>query len=179
MADKFPMISGVHFEQKPERLKIVLPLKRNWPFLIVYTILVITWLVMMVWGLIFIVQVALSRERYGFVFILMLLIGLLIMWRFGRFLWRQWSSYASDREILFINPEVLIVRRPVSIWGNTDAYDMKHVRPFYESAKPPALAFDYGSHHIYTGEALTAEARESLRRFLNAQYFPGRDEDDE
>jgi hypothetical protein len=173
------MISGVHFEQKPERLKIVLPVKRNWPFLIIYTILMLTWLVMMIWGLIFIVQVALSRERYGFVFIIMLLIGLLIMWRFGRFLWRQWANYMSDREILFINPEVLIVRRPVSIWGNTDAYDMKHVRPFYESANPPALAFDYGSHHVYTGEALTAEAREALRQFLNVQYFPDHDEDEE
>ncbi len=173
------MISGVHFEQKPERLKITLPVKRHWPLLIVYTILALTWLAMTIGGLIFTVQVMLSGERYRFVFAVMLLIGLLIMLRFGRFLSRQWAYYLSNREILFINPQVLIVRRPVSIWGNTDAYDMKHVKPFYESVRPPALAFDYGSHHVYTGEALTPEARASLRQFLNAQYFPGQDDEDD
>lgn len=176
LADKVPLISGVHFEQSPERLKVVLPLKRNWPFLAIYTLMVVVWLIMLVWGVIFILRIAFSGERYALVFSLILFVFLVILFRFGKFLFRQWATYLSNREILFINREELIVRRPVSIWGNTDAYDMQHVTPFYLSEKPAALAFDYGYRHIYIGEALSAEARESLRHYLNTAYFPNHDE---
>lgn len=170
------MISGVHFEQTPERLKIVLPSKRRWQYLILYTILVLAWCVMMVWGVVFFIQIILSGESYRFVFGAMILILLFILFRFGRFLFRQWAQQLSNREVVFINLEELIFRRPVSIWGNTDVYDMKHVTPFYESGNPRALAFDYGYRHIYMGEALTPDARQSLRQFLNQTYFPGREE---
>jgi MFS family permease len=174
MADKLPMISGVHFEQMPERLKIVLPAARKWGYLAVYSLLVVAWLVMMLGGLIFIVRILASGAGYRWVFTIMILILLAILFRFGRFLWRQWAAFASNREVLLVNPEELIVRRPVSIWGNTDAYDMAHVSPFYESANPQALAFDYGYRHVYVGEALTSEARQALAQFLNQQYLPGR-----
>lgn len=179
MIDKLPMISDVRFEQSPERLKIVLPIRRHWPFLIIYTILVVLWLVMLVGGLIFMVRVAFSGERYAFVFALMLIIGLLILFRFGRFLFRQWYTYFSNRELLFINKEELIVRRPVSIWGITDVYDMKYVTPFFLSEKPRAVAFDYGYRHIFVGEALTPAAQASLRDFVNATYFPDHGEEEE
>ena len=175
------MIRAVRFEQSPERLKIVLPIKRNWPLLIIYTILACAWFVMMIGGLAFVVSIAFSGESYAFVFVVMLLIGLFILFRFGRFLFRQWATYLSNREILFVNREELIVRRPVSIWGNTDVYDMQYVTPFYLSEKPAALAFDYGYRHVYVGEALQPEARKSLRQFLNATYFPNSagDEDED
>ena len=70
------------------------------------------------------------------------------------------------------------MRRPISIWGNTDVYGMEHVTPFYLSDKPRALAFDYGYRHVYVGEALSPEARAGLRQFLNSTYFPGQDEDE-
>lgn len=178
MVENLPLISDVRFEQSPQRLKIVLPVRRNWPLLAIYTILEVTWLVMLVGGLVFLAQVAFSGERYAFVFAVMLLVLLLILFRFGRFLSRQWANYATNREILFINREVLIVRRPISIWGNTDAYDMQHVSPFYLSDKPRALAFDYGHRHVYVGESLRPEAQAGLRQFLNATYFPGHDEDE-
>ena len=181
MVENLPMISDVRFEQTPQRLKIVLPTKRNWPLLAIYSILEITWVIMLIGGLVFLIRVAFSGERYAFVFALMLLVLLLILFRFGRFLSRQWANYAANREILFINREELIHRRPISIWGNTDTYDMQHVTPFYLSDKPPALAFDYGYRHVFVGEALRPEARAGLRQFLNSAYFPahGADEEDE
>lgn len=173
MAEKPPMISGVHFEQTPERLKIVLAARRKWPLLILYTALVLVWLVMMVWGLIYIVQIIRSGASYRFVFTVMILLLLVVLYRFGRYLLRQWANYFSNREVLFLNAEELIVRRPVSIWGNTDVYGLEHASPFYQSGAPPALAFDYGYRHVYFGEALSADARESLKQYLNQNYFPG------
>ncbi len=173
------MISDVHFEQTPERLKIVLPVRRQWPFLILYSILAVSWMVMMVWGVVFLVQILFSGQSYRFLFALMIVIMLLILFRFGRFLMRQWAQFFSNREILFINREELIVRRPVSIWGNTDVYDMAHVAHFYQADHPKALAFDYGYRHIYVGEALTADARQALLRHLNQTYFPNYDQDEE
>lgn len=174
MVDKLPMISDVHFEQTPERLKIVLPIRRKWPYLVLYSTLMVVWVGMLVWGLIFLVQVLRSGESYRFVFAVMILILMLIFYRFGRFLRRQWAHFFSGREVIFINVEELIVRRPVSIWGNTDVYDMQYVTPFYESDVPPALVFDYGNRHIHIGEALTPEARAALGQFLNQIYFPGK-----
>lgn len=174
MADKLPMISSVHFEQTPERLKIVLPVRRKWPYLLLYSALMVTWAGMLVWGVIFLVQILRSGESYRFVFAAMILILMFILYRFGRLLRRQWAQFFSGREVIFINLEELIVRRPISIWGNTDVYDMQHVTPFYESEAPPALAFDYGYRHVYIGEALTTEARTALRQFLNQAYFPGK-----
>jgi hypothetical protein len=134
----------------------------------------VIWVGMLVWGVIFLVQILRSGESYRFVFAAMILILMFVLYRFGRFLRRQWAQFFSGREVIFINLEELIVRRPISIWGNTDVYDMQHVTPFYESQSPPALAFDYGYRHIYFGEALVAEARSTLRQFLNQVYFPGK-----
>lgn len=173
MVDKLPIISDVHFEQSPSRLKIVLPAKRNWPYLILYSVLAFLWLVMIIWGVVFIAQIVKSAANYRFVFAIMILILMFILFRFGRFLFRQWAQYLSNREVLFIDSEELIVRRPISIWGNTDVYDMNHVSPFYESTTPQALAFDYGYHHVYVGEGISTDARQSLRTYLNKVYFPG------
>src|SRR5690606_18788715 len=119
-----PMISDVHFEQTAERLKIILPVRRKWPFLILYSILALAWVVMLIWGVVYLIQLLFSGQSYRFLFALMIVIFLLILFRFGKFLMRQWAQFLSNREIIFINREELIVRRPVSIWGNTDVYDM-------------------------------------------------------
>jgi len=172
------MISDVRFEQSPQRLKIVLPVRRNWALFAIYTILEVTWFIMLIGGLVFLARVAFSGERWAIVFAIMLLVLLLILFRFGRFLSRQWANYAANREILFINREELILRRPISIWGNTDTYGMEHVAGFYLSQKPRAVAFDYGYRHVTFGEGLRPEAQAGLRQFLNSTYFPGHDEDE-
>ncbi|MEZ4516331.1 MAG: hypothetical protein R3C44_05650 [Chloroflexota bacterium] len=182
MSDKPPLLTDVHFEQTPERLKVVLPVKRNIPLLILYTVLVLIWLAMMVGGIIYTIRIAFSGQPYAFVFTVMLLVLLSILYRFGRYLLRQWANLATNREILFINKDVLIVRRPISIFGNTDAYDMQHVTPFYISEKPAGPAFDYGYRHYYFGEALSPQTADELIRFLNETYFPNAmdyDEDDD
>lgn len=170
------MISGVHFEQTPDRLKIVLAARRKWPFLILYSVLVLMWLVMLVWGVVYLVQILRSGAAYRFVFGIMIVVLLVVLYRFGRFLLRQWATYLSNREVIFLNSEEVIVRRPVSIWGNTDVYGLEHASPFYESRSPAALAFDYGYRHVYFGEALAADARAALKQYLNQQYFPGQAE---
>lgn len=172
MGDKLPMISSVHFEQTPERLKIVIPVDRNWPYLILYAVLAFLWVGMMIGGIVYLIQILFSGQGYRFLFALMIFILLLIWFRFGRFLGRQLAQYLSNREVLFINQEELIVRRPVSIWGNTDVYGMEHVTSIYSDDSIGALGFDYGYHHIYFGESLTPEARQTLRQFLNDTYFP-------
>lgn len=168
------MISSVHFEQMPEWLKIVIPVKRNWPYLILYTTLAVLWLGMMIGGTIYLVQILFSGQSYRFVFSLMIAILLLVLFRFGRFLGRQWAQYLSNREVLFINQEEFIVRRPVSIWGNTDVYDMEHVTPIYSNDANQSLAFDYGYRHVYFGGSLTPESQRTLRQFLNDIYFKGK-----
>jgi len=150
MVENLPMISQVHFEQTAERLKIVIPVRRNWPYLLVYSVLVFLWLGMVVWGSIFLGQILFSGQSYRFLFAAMIVIMLLVLFRFGRFLGRQWATYLTDREVIFVNQEELIVRRPVSIWGNTDVYDMQHVT---------------------FGSGLTTEARQALLQFLNRTYF--------
>lgn len=165
------MISDVHFEQTPEWLKVVVPVKRSWPYLVTYTILMVVWLVMLVWGGVYAIQILLSGAHYRFVFVIMLVIMLFVLLRFGRFLRRQWATYFSNREVLLVNNEEFIVRRPISIWGNTDVYDMEHVTPIYEHDEQQALAFNYGSRRIFFGEGLKIEARRALAAALNERYF--------
>ena len=47
----YPDIAGVTFEETPERLKVVLPVRRQWPYLLVYSVLMLTWLGATVWML--------------------------------------------------------------------------------------------------------------------------------
>lgn len=168
------MIRDVHFEQQPDKLKIILPIKRNWPFLIIYAVLSIMWVGMMVYGVVFLVRIIMAGASYRFVFAVIIIILLLVLFRFGRFLLSQLAEYLSNREVLFINPEELIVRKPVSIWGNTRVYDMAFMAPFFRSAREEALAFNYGSHSVFIGRGLTPEAQETLSTFLNQIYFPDR-----
>lgn len=165
------MLNSVHFEQTPERLKIVIPVKRDWPYLVTYTILVLLWLGMLVGGIVYLIRILYSGQSYRFLFALIILVLLLILFRFGRFLWRQWAQFSSNREVLLINQEEFIVRRPVSIWGNTDVYDMEHVTSIYSDDTLGALGFDYGYHHVYFGKSLASESRQTLGRFLNETYF--------
>lgn len=179
MSDNPPILTDVHFEQTPERLKIVLPVKHNIPLAILYTVLVVIWLAMMIAGVIYTIQIAFSGERYAFVFTVMLVVLLLVFYRFGRYLLRQWAHLVAPREILFINKETLILRRPISIFGNTDAYAMNHVTPFYMSEKPAGPAFDYGYRHCYFGEGLAPQTAAELIGYLNRRFFPNYDADDD
>jgi hypothetical protein len=113
----------------------------------------------------------------GFVLTVLLLIWMGIWFWFGRFLWSRWQYHAANREILFIDEEQVIIRRPVSILGITTSYDLRHVSPFYYSERHNCPAFDYAYYHVYFAHGLPAEAAHELIAQLNGRYFPDEDED--
>jgi hypothetical protein len=174
-----PIIRDVHFEQTPERIKIVLPAQRQPLWLVVYTILLVIWLGGSIWGIVFTIRdVALSGERYAIVFTIMLLIWLYIWYRLGRLLWQQWQTFAARREILFIEADRFIIRRPVSVLGITDAFDMDHVSRFYYSEEESCPGFDYGSSRIYFGRGLEEPSARLLIKTLNEIGFDDTEDDE-
>ncbi len=167
-----PQIGAVTFEEKPEWLKVVLPVRRKSLLFALLSLLMMFWLAALVAMIL-----VMFRERFDFLLNLMLVIWLFFWYLLGRTLWRYWQFYAANREILFINPEQLIVRRPVSILGITDSYDMSHVSPFYLSDKHDCPAFDYAFQHVYFGQGLVEEEMRQLISALNSRYFPDVDND--
>ena len=174
-----PSIENIQFEENNERLKIVMPIKKRWVYFGLYSLMLLLWVAMLVYGIIFTVQMAISGERFAFAFTVMLILLLLLLYRLGKMVWEQWQYYAANREILFIHKEMLILRRPVSIFGITTAYDRAHVTPYYYSDKHQCLAFDYGHQHSYFGHDVPTEPAARLLGYLNARYHPNYDEDDE
>jgi len=161
-------MSRIVIEEKPEWLKVTLPERRNWLLLSLFSITLLAWLGMLGW----IVYFLISERGLGGVLIALLLLWLAVWLWFGRFLWTRWQYYAADRELLFINPDQLIVRRPVSILGITDNYDLRYVSAFYYSDKHGCPAFDYAFQHVYFGQHLTVAEAEELIAELNRRYFP-------
>lgn len=173
-----PSIDNIQFEENNERLKVILPVKNQWVYLVLYSVMLLAWLGMFIFGLVFTWQTAFSGARFAFVFTVMLLVLLYLLFVLGRIVWGQWQYYAANREILFVHKEMLIVRRPVSIFGITTAYDRSHVTPFYYSEKHNSLAFDYGHQHVYFGQDLPPDPAGRLIGYLNARYYPHHDEDE-
>jgi hypothetical protein len=173
-----PDIPDVQFAETADRLKVTLPVRRRWLPFILFTVLLIIWLVGLTWGIIFTVRdIAFSGERYAFVFTIMLLVWLYLWYRLGKILWQQWQYYAASREILFIEKERLIIRRPVSILGITDAYDLNYMAPFFHSPKHECPGFNYGKQRVYFGQGLDKQASQQLVQSLNERYFSFADED--
>lgn len=175
----FPSIEGIEFEENDERLKIVLPVRRNWILFGIYSVVLLVCLALMVSGLAFTARMAFSGARFAIVFTIMLLLLLLILFYFMRFVWHQWQYYAAPREILFINKEMLIVRRPVSILGITDAYDMQYVQPFRYDPKYRGVSFHYGSQPRLFALGLAEAQVVEMVDFVNGRFFPAYDDDDD
>ncbi len=161
------------FEESPERLKVTIPVKVNWILFILHTFGLAVWLVM-IWLVLSYLFQGLSNS---FVLTVLILIWLAFWLWFGRFLFNRWQYYAANREILFIDEEQLIVRRPMSILGITNVYDINYVSPFYYSDKHNTAAFDYAYAHVYFGQSLDETAAKALIANLNERYFP--EEEDE
>ena len=175
-----PEINQVSFEETENRLKAILPVRRYWVWLLLFSLLLILWVVGLIWGIIFTIRdVAFSGERYAIVFTIMLLIWLYIWYRLGKVIWKQWQYYLATREILFIEKDRLIIRRPVSVLGITDAYDFDYVSPFFYSEEHHCPGFDYGKQRIYFGQGLEEEASQQLVEALNERYFDSFDDDDD
>lgn len=169
-----PPLKDVQYERTDQRLKVVMPAERNHIFFGLYTLLMLVWLGVTVWMLVLLFGTSLSGLSTTFlvVWLIIMLVWAYVWFRLGRSVWRWWQFYAATREILFIDEEILIIRRPLSILGVTDAYDMEHVSPFYYSEKNGALAFDYGSRGGLFGRGLERGDAEALLAALNRLYFP-------
>ncbi|PID84742.1 MAG: hypothetical protein CSA11_01155 [Chloroflexi bacterium] len=176
-------IGRVHLEEQPDGLKVVSPIKRYWFLFALYTGNIIVWVAGVIGMLFFLVyKVIMAGERYSFSFSIILVVWMIIWLGGGRHLWRNWQRFAATREILFINHERLIIHRPVSIWGLTEAFDMKYVRPFSVSEYHQCILFDYGSdgnYRIYFGLGLTEDEASGLVSILNSRYFRDYDPDDD
>jgi hypothetical protein len=161
--------ADIRFEQGTDRLKVVISLPSRAPLLLVYSAALIAWLVML-----FVVgRFLFSSFGQNAVLTVLLFIWTLAWLFFGRFLWRRWQHSAATREILFVDRESIVLRRPVSILGLTASYDRGHVGPFYYSDSQRCPAFDYAYSHVYFGQGLPESAGRRLVRDLNARLFPG------
>ncbi len=174
-----PAIDGITFDtSQPDRLKVILPVKRNWFLFLAYSLMLLASMVLFFGGIVYAVQIAFSGARYAFAFVFLIVLFLFAVYRLWKFVWRQWQFYVSNREILFIDAQMLIIRRPVSILGITDAYDWQHVRPFSYSKEYSTPMFEYGQRNIFFGQSLSREQADKLIWGLNDRYFPEYDDYD-
>ena len=155
-------------EEDDQRLKLILPSRVSWPAFALHTLALIVWMAMLVAVLVY-----LARGLSSTFVLTVILLGWILIWLwFGRFLWNRWQYHAANREILFINEDQLIIRRPVSILGLTWAYDMNHVSGLYFSEQHRCPAFDYAYLHVYFGRMLDEGQARFIVDELNRRYFP-------
>lgn len=169
------MIRNVEFEETAERLKVVMPLQRQWGFYITYSIILFVWVLVtgIMLGILLRTPLSGLSTLFVVVFIVIVLVWAYLWYRLGKSVWRWWQFYAATREVVFLDGHTLIVRRPLSLLGVTDAYDMRHVGPFYYQEKYGAIAFDYGSRGGLFGTGLARPEAEALIGVLNGRFFKG------
>lgn len=177
------MTHRIVFEENEERLKVVLPLQKEWGFWLIYTILLLVWLGLTAAALRQFLAIVWSGY-YGFqgwylfaYFVILLIIFAIWVWGGNRFIWRPWQYYTANREILFFYPDKLIVRRPLSLLGITEGYDWRYVSPFRFDPQENSLVFDYGTHRIPIGRTLPAGEAQALLHQLNQRFFPHHQEE--
>jgi hypothetical protein len=158
----------IEYDDALDRTKITIFFARKWGYLTLFSSVLIIWLAMLTGILAYLV----GGYSPSIVLTFFLLIWLAIWLVFGRFLWKRWQYSAAGREILFIDQEQLIIRRPVSILGITDAYDMAHISPFYYSDTHNCPAFDYAYLHVYFGHQLSHEDAMQIINEVNPRWFP-------
>ena len=172
MKDRDGMLSEnrlmIEYDDGLERSKAVITLRRRWGVLVLYSITLIVWIAMLALFLVYLI----GGYSSSIVLTILMLVWLVIWLGFGRFLWKRWQHQAAGREILFVDKEKLIVRRPISILGITTAYDMGHVSPLYFSDKHNCPAFDYAYLHVYFGQDLQSHDAEELIEAINNRWFP-------
>lgn len=175
----YPTIQNINFEENEERLKVTLPVSRNWVLLTIYSIILLIGIILFAGGIIFGIQIATSGERFSFVFTVMIVIFLALLYPLLKYIFQQWQYHVTNREILFINQEELIIRRPVSILGITKTYDRAYIKPISYSHKFKALLFYYGSQPVLFANGLPNEEVVPIAEYLNERYFPDIDDEDE
>ena len=173
---------NITIEEEEQWQKIVMPAEKNTGLFIFYTFCLVLWVVMMglmIYGLF--QPFPIERPFVSnLVFRLLLLAWMGVWYWFARrFLWGFWQYYAANREILFINKEEFIVRRPVSLLGVTNVYDMKHIEAVYFDDKQKNPTMQYGVQPVKFGQALSPKEGVELISMLMHRHFPHLEEDEE
>ena len=166
--------SAITFEETPGRLKIIIPDRIRWSLLIVYTLALATWVGM----IIIVISYLLRGQSTSLTLSALLLIWLVVWLLLGKFVWTRWQYQAANREVVFIDDEQIVIRRPVSILGITTAYDINYVSPFYYSDKHNCPAFDYAYMHVYFGRSISIQEAQQLIDQLNFRLFPELEDED-
>ncbi len=178
----------IQFEQqKDDRLKVEWPVKRNVAAIVIYTVLVAVWFGALVIFIYLLFNPPSPRgidalpTSISIVWFIGVLLWLYIWIRYiGRQVLRWWQFYLANRELLFIDPNTLVIRRPVSLLGLTDAYDRRYASHFSLNEQYEMIGFQYGNvRRVLFGQTLSLQSRESLVRFLNNRFFPHLDDDDD
>lgn len=167
-------IDGFVMEESETRLRVTIAFGLRRPAFILHSLALLVWLGMLAAVLVYLFR-GLSST---FVLTAILLLWLLIWLWFGRFLWSRWQYHAANRELLFIDSQQFIIRRPVSILGLTWVYDMEHVSRLYFSEQHHCPAFDYAYLHVYFGRSLSAAEAQALIDELNGRFFPEEPEEE-
>ena len=162
----------IEHDEDGNRTKITIHFGRKWGILSIYTLALAVWLTMLISIVVYLV----GAYSPSVVLTLLLLLWLAIWLLFGRFLWKRWQHAAASREIIFIDEEQIIYRRPVSILGHTAAYDKSHASAFYFSDVHACLAFDYAYQHVYFGHDLPHQSAAQIIERVNIRWFPDPDD---
>lgn len=171
------------FEENDERVKVIIPLARQPLYWGLYSSMLLIWVIGSIWGIATLISFfnngssGLSGVYLGaYIFIIVVIA---IFWFYlGKKVWTQWQYFSATREILFFYPERLIVRRPVSLLGVTDAYAREHVSRFSLDSKLNCPAFDYGNFRIPVGMTLPMEESNALISEINRRFYANIPEED-
>ncbi|MFK7805260.1 MAG: hypothetical protein AB8G95_26750 [Anaerolineae bacterium] len=178
------MTERIVFEENDERVKVIIPIERQPLYWGLYSSMLFVWVAGSIWGVVTILNFF-RQGNFGFsgvylVAYLFILFLVAIFWFYlGRKVWTQWQYFSATREILFFYPERLIVRRPVSLLGITDAYAREHVSRFSLDSKLNCPAFDYGNFRIPVGMTLPVDEGKALISEINSRFYANIPEDDE
>lgn len=161
------MTTNSKIEESEEKLKVTLPVERNAGIFALFSAALLVWI-----GMLIVVLTYLISGSSSSIVLTAILIAWVFVWLwFGRFLWNRWQYFAARREIIFVDSEQIIIRRPVSILGQTTSYDRQHVGEFYMSNRHSCPAFDYAYLHVYFGQSLGQKEAESLVAELNTRLY--------
>ena len=176
---RFPQIQNVIFEETAERLKITLPVRRNWFLIGLFTACLTAWLVTLVVVVRFLFSEVFDiGGRFAFLMTTMLIIWGIVYYYLGRMLWQRWQYVVANREIIFIyKDDQVIVRRPLSIFGITTTYDYEHISPFHYDDNRRCVAFKYGQRAAFFGHALNRDEAHQFNNYVNYRFFPEDDDD--
>jgi hypothetical protein len=174
--------TNIIIEETPQWQKIVLPAERNWYLLAFYSVAMLIWLAMLGIVVVGLFQpLGIERPFISGLVWKVVLVFWLVVWLFfaRRWLWRNWQYYAAGREILFVNPEEFVVRRPVSVFGITNVYDMSHIDHVYLDPEEGSPSFQYGVRPVHFARGVVENGAQELVSLLNHRYFPQEDDDDD